>query len=105
MAVCETVRNIRRLTVLRVNNGCINNGTRFKRTIRGRDEAPRESNSFRLVAVEQGGVGSALDDGGDLPAKVHGIADAGIHALTAHGTMNVRGIAEQERPTGVEVVR
>ena len=33
---------------------------------------------------------------GELPAEVHGVADARVHPLPADGTVDVRRIAEEE---------
>src|SRR5829696_3343700 len=33
---------------------------------------------------------------GNLPREIHGIADSGIHALAAHGTVDVCRVAKQE---------
>ena len=38
-----------------------------------------------------------------FPGEVHGIANAGIHALTADRTVDVCGIAEEEGPPSTEL--
>src|SRR5207253_5345322 len=43
-------------------------------------------------------------DGSQLPREIHGVADAGVHALSAYGTVNVCGIAEQERVVFAEMI-
>src|SRR5205085_3499731 len=47
------------------------------------DQAVGEGDSLGLVGVEDGVIGATLEDGGDFPGEVDGIADAGVHALTA----------------------
>src|SRR5690348_400911 len=37
-----------------------------------------------------------MQDGCELPCKVHRVPDSGIHALPADRTVNMRGVAEQE---------
>src|SRR4051794_9972868 len=34
---------------------------------------------------------------GELPGEIHGVADAGVHALPADGTVDVCGVAEDKR--------
>ena len=70
-----------------------------ERLVGGCHQAPGEGDAFRLVAVEERRVRTPLQDGGELPGQVHRVADAGVHALSAHGTVDVRGVAEQERAT------
>ena len=45
-----------------------------------------------------------MQDGGEFPGEVHRVADAGVHALSTHGTVDVRGVAEQERATFAEMI-
>ena len=52
-----------------------------------------------LVAVEQARVGGlAPDGGGELPAEVGGVLQAGVHALAARGGVHVRRVAREEDP-------
>ena len=69
-----------------------------------RDQAPGECDSFRLVAVEKRRVRASMQDGGELPGQVHRVADAGVHALSADRTVDVRGVAEQERAALAEMI-
>ena len=46
-----------------------------------------------------------MQDGRELPGQVDGISDAGVHALPADGAVDVRGVAEEEGATLLEVVR
>jgi hypothetical protein len=39
-----------------------------------------------------------------FPGEIDGIADAGVHTLSAGGAVNVCGIAEQEQPPAREVI-
>ncbi len=56
-----------------------------------------------LVGVEQGRVG-AVEEGGELPAEVVGVLDAGVHALAASRGVDVRRVACQEDAPGAVVV-
>ena len=47
---------------------------------------------------------TSVHDGGELPGEVHGVADAGVHALSADRTVDVRGVAEQERAALAEPI-
>ena len=40
---------------------------------------------------------ASAEHGGELPGEIHGIADAGVHALAADRAVNVGGIAQQKR--------
>ena len=51
-----------------------------------------------LIAVQQAGRGRAADGLGELPAKVHRIADAGVHALPTERRVHVGGVAREEHP-------
>src|SRR5439155_19496445 len=42
--------------------------------------------------------------GSQFPREIHGVADPRIHALPADGTVDVRGVADEKRPTGTETV-
>jgi hypothetical protein len=68
------------------------------------DQAPGEGDSFRLVAIEERRVRAPAQDGGEFPGEVHRITDAGVHALSTHGTVDVRGVADQERATLAEMI-
>ena len=65
-----------------------------ERLIGRRDQAPREGDTFRLVAIEERSVGSAFHHSGDLPGEIHRVADAGVHTLSTDGAVNVRRVAE-----------
>jgi hypothetical protein len=51
--------------------------------------------AFFLVAVEQR-IGSASQNGSQLPAEVVGVLDAGIQTLATRWRMNVSGVTNQE---------
>ena len=38
----------------------------------------------------------AVHDGGELPGEVHRVADAGVHALSTDGAVDVGRVPEQE---------
>src|SRR5206468_9221799 len=75
-----------------------------ERLIGRRDQAACEGDALRLVAVEQRWIRASVQNRGELPGEIHGVADAGIHALTTHWTVNVGGVAEQERATLAEPI-
>src|SRR5262245_13213170 len=81
-------------------------GTRdaSKRLISRRYKPSSKGDSFRLVRIEDPIVHALVQDCGKLPREVHGIADAGIHALPADWTMNVGGVAQQECAPAAEPV-
>ncbi len=104
-AVRTTRATTRGMTCLRIDARELGRARRrLKGAVGGRDEAPREGDSLRLVGVELIGVGAPRGDRGELPAEVHRVADAGVHALTADGAVDVRGVAEQEDPAAPERV-
>ena len=45
-----------------------------------------------------------MEDVGQFPGEVHGVADAGVHALAADGAVDVGGVAEEEHAASVEVI-
>ena len=49
-----------------------------------------------LIAVEEPRPGPALMHGGELPAEIHHVADAGIHAEPAERREQVRGVAGEK---------
>jgi hypothetical protein len=51
---------------------------------------------FRFVAVEQPRRRPAVHGGGQLPAQVHRVLDAGVHALPAERRVHVGRVAGQE---------
>jgi len=61
--------------------------------------------AFALIGVEQAGIGDAVDDVGQLPGKIGGIADAGAHALAEEGRGLVRGIAGEQQPATAPLLR
>ncbi len=60
------------------------------------DQLARENWPLQLETVEKAVIGLALQHGRELPGEVDGIADAGVHALSACRTVHMRGIAQQE---------
>src|SRR6202012_2271707 len=69
----------------------------------GGDEALGEGDAFGLEGVEDGRGRAIAKNGGELPGDVHGVADAGVHALPADGRVDVRGVAEEEDAAAAEV--
>ncbi len=51
--------------------------------------------AFGVVGVEQR-LGGAVQDGGELPAQVGRVLEAGVHALAARGRVAVGGVAGEE---------
>src|SRR6516225_1553384 len=64
--------------------------------VRGLDQAACESDALGFVAVQQRVGGATHKNRVQFPGEIDRIADAGVHALSAGGAMNVRGVAEQE---------
>src|SRR5579871_2347182 len=64
--------------------------------IRGFDQAPRESYALGLVAVQHRVRRIADEHGFQLPGKVDGVTDAGVHALASGRAVDMCGVAEQE---------
>src|SRR6185369_13771244 len=57
-----------------------------------------------FVAVEQSFAGVAAYDGSNLPRKIVGVLDAGVHAETARRWKPMRGIAgEEHAPAAITV--
>ena len=80
-------------------------GDKAEYTIGGRDQTAGEADPLRLIAVEQP-VGCATgQDRRQLPGQIDGVANSGVHALAAGGTVDVRGIAEQEGAALAEMLR
>ena len=75
-----------------------------KGLIGGHDQAPGEGDSLWLVAIEERRIRVPVEDGGEFPGEIHRVADAGVHALSAHRTVDMRGVAEQERTTFAKVI-
>src|SRR5262249_43588534 len=75
-----------------------------ERAVGRRHETAREADALRLVRIEQAISRFAVDDRGELPREVHRVADAGVHSLAAHGTVNVRGVAEEEASPDAKAV-
>lgn len=64
---------------------------------------------FALVGVEQTVGGLSLDDGGEFPAEVGGVLEAGVHALPMRRGVDVGGVMRRGRRgrpgTGAPAVR
>src|SRR5439155_5799619 len=52
--------------------------------------------AFRLVRIQERGVGASLDDERELPSQVVRVLQSRVHALRADRTMDVRGVAEDK---------
>src|SRR5712672_3418452 len=76
-----------------------------KSAICRRDQSTSESNPFRFIRVEQARGRTPLQRRSDLPRQVHGVADAGVHPLSADRTVDVRGVAEQKGAPVAKVER
>ena len=72
--------------------------------IGGREQLLRERTTLGLVGVEQRLVGAIRDDESQLPCQVVRVLKPGVHALPAHRTMDVRGVAEQEAAAVAEAL-
>ena len=57
-----------------------------------------------FVGVEQSGIGPAFDDACQHPGEVHGIGDAGVHAVGGEGNPDMRRVAAQEYAPIAETV-
>src|SRR5205807_7629456 len=71
-------------------------GDELERAVRGRDQSARETDSLGFVAVEEMLRRTIAEHAGELPREVGRVSDPGVHPLPADGTVDVRGIAEQE---------
>ena len=71
-------------------------GGEREHAVGGGDEPAREGDAFGFVGVEQSCGGAAVQDVGEFPGEVDGVADAGVHALAADGAVDVGGVAEEE---------
>ena len=78
-------------------------GHELKGAVGARDQPFGKCDALRLVAVEEAAVGAALDDRGQFPRQVDRVADAGVHALAAHGTVDVRGVTDEKRAPDAEM--
>ena len=77
------------------NHGC-------ERSIRGCNQGSGEAYALRLVSIQQGRIGTPLNDVRELPSEIDRIADSGIHALTAYRAVDVPRIAQKEALSGAE---
>ena len=59
-------------------------------------DAITDRRAFRRIAVEQPGFCGAFDDERQLPGEVERVLHAGVHALAARRTVDVRRVARQE---------
>ena len=69
----------------------------------GRHQSLCETDALALVGGEQRLLRISPEHRRELPGQIDGIPDAGIHSLSADGTVNVRCIAEQEHVAPPEV--
>src|SRR5262249_17576229 len=60
--------------------------------------------SLWFVCVENPVTGASVQHRGQLPREVHGVPDAGVHALPADRAVNVRGITHEEHASASEMV-
>src|SRR5580658_9153046 len=68
-----------------------------ERPIGGSNQAPRKSDSFWFITVEKCSVGPPAHHCRELPGQVHGVANAGVHPLSAYRTVNMCRVTEQKR--------
>src|SRR5882757_9755822 len=74
-------------------------------TVGGRNQSPGETYSLGLIAVEEM-IGRAIGQHRrKLPRKIDSVADPGVHALTAGGTVNMRRVTQQEGAASAEMIR
>jgi hypothetical protein len=72
---------------------------------RGDIEKPaRDRQPFLLVAGEQAWRGLAGEHEAQLPAKVVGVLDPGVHAEATGDRVYVRGVPGEEHPARLELV-
>ena len=67
-------------------------------SLAGRDDAVLDGAPLGLVALEQARPTPALQDGGELPAEVDGVADPGVEPVPAERRVEVRGVPGEEHP-------
>lgn len=72
--------------------------------IGGRDERSCKADALRLVRIEQRCVRALLNYVGKLPAEIDGVSYAGVHTLSAGGTVYMAGISQQKRATHTETI-
>src|SRR5262249_6109071 len=80
-------------------------GGKGEHPVRGLDQAVCESDALGFVAVQQRVGRAARKNRLQVTGEIDRIADAGIHALSAGGAMDVRGVADQEGAAFPEVPR
>src|SRR5207253_9367605 len=71
-------------------------GDVLKDAVGGSDQAPREADPLRLVAVEDVRRRPPAQRRRQFPGEVDGVADAGVHPLAADGAVDVRSVAEEK---------
>ncbi len=76
-----------------------------ERPIGGGNQPPRERDALDLIALQQLLARALSDDGGQLPSKIHGVADPRVHSLPANGAVDVRCITQEECPAAPEMIR
>src|SRR6266550_3625760 len=65
-------------------------GDELKGPVRRSDQPSGKGDPLDLECVEDRGVGAAFQYRRELPRQVGGVADASVHSLAAHGTVDVR---------------
>lgn len=70
----------------------------------GGNEGASEGEALRLIAIEDFGSGAARNDRGEFPRQINGVTDAGVHALTAGGAVDMAGVAADKGVVDAEVV-
>src|SRR5438552_15877620 len=73
--------------------------------IRPADDSCVDRHAFVLITIPQVGMRGFGYDQAQFPGEIEGILDPCVHALCAHGTVNMRRIACKENPALSEVVR
>lgn len=68
------------------------------------DDGRLHRTTLGLVAVEQPRSGPPVQDRGQLPAQVDGVADAGVEAVAAERRVEVRGVSREHHPPPAGVV-
>lgn len=77
---------------------------RHERAVGAGHQGARKLDAFRLVGIQQFLVSAALCHLRQLPAEIDGIADSGVHSLSANRAVYVSGITEKEGAANAEVL-
>ena len=73
--------------------------------IRRRHETVGKGDALGFVTIEHRRIRAAVQDRGELPREVRGVADPGVHALSADRTVNVRRVTGYECMPSSKMIR